>query len=166
MNFLILIMITIIANSTVSVHSPSFIYNGPIPLKYTCEGENINPEIDIAELPEETKSMALIVDDPDAPNGTFVHWVMWNIPPVKVIRENSSPGIEGKNGKMENKYQGPCPPSGVHHYHFHIYALDSELNLDPNTDKSKLVKAMNGHILGTGELIGTYTKQSNTVIEY
>lgn len=129
-----------------------------IPVKYTCSGENINPEISISGIPAETKSLALIMDDPDAPSGDFVHWVMWNILTDGKISENSAPGVQGVNDFGENKYGGPCPPSGTHHYHFKIYALDTKLELPTETDKQGLLKAMEGHVLASGELVGLYMK--------
>ncbi|MGZ4099056.1 MAG: YbhB/YbcL family Raf kinase inhibitor-like protein [Bacteroidia bacterium] len=147
-----------VSNTTLKVKSTAFEHNAPIPVKYTCEGENINPALLISDLPGETKSMALIMDDPDAPKGTFDHWIMWNIAPQDKIEENSAPGVQGKNGRGENKYTGPCPPSGNHHYHFKVYALDRELEIPAGTNKSGLLTAMAGHILGIGELIGVYRK--------
>lgn len=129
-----------------------------IPVKYTCSGENINPEISISGIPAETKSLALIMDDPDAPSGDFVHWVMWNILTDGKISENSAPGVQGVNDFGENKYGGPCPPSGTHHYHFKIYALDTKLELPAETDKQGLLKAMEGHVLASGELVGLFKK--------
>jgi Raf kinase inhibitor-like YbhB/YbcL family protein len=127
--------------------------------KYTCDGVNINPDISIDEIPENTKSLAIIVDDPDAPNGTFCHWLMWDISPKSSIKEDSSPGTQGRNSFGENKYNGPCPPSGRHHYHFKVYALDTKLgSLPPSTDKKGLEKAMKGHIMAWGELIGLYKR--------
>jgi Raf kinase inhibitor-like YbhB/YbcL family protein len=147
-----------ISNSSLEVTSGAFTAGGDIPMQYTCEGENINPEITIKNIPSETRSLAIIMDDPDATNGTFVHWVMWNIPVDGVIKANSSPGTEGKNGRGENKYTGPCPPSGKHHYHFKIYALSTKLDLDKNSGKEELLAAMKGHILTSGELVGLYQK--------
>lgn len=160
MNFLIIILMITphVSNKTLIIESPAFTDNGFIPAKYTCEGLNINPALTIRDIPDEAKSLALIMDDPDAPNGTFDHWVMWNIPPAEGIEENSAPGKQGKNGKKENKYTGPCPPSGIHHYHFKIYALNTKLNLKDNTDKNALKKAMEGHIIGVGKLVGKYQK--------
>jgi len=148
----------VVATKTLTVKSPAFANNDLIPVKYTCEGSNINPEINIRDIPQDAKSLALILDDPDAAKGTFDHWVMWNIPVKEKIEENSAPGAQGKNGKNENKYAGPCPPSGTHHYHFRIYALDTKLDLPLITDKKALLKAMEGHILSSGELIGIYKK--------
>ncbi len=133
-------------------------HNGNIPARYTCSGSNISPELTIGDISKDAKSLALIMDDPDAPGGTFVHWVMWNISPKESIGENTSPGDQGWNGKKENKYIGPCPPSGTHHYHFRVYALDTKLVLPAGTDKEALLKAIEGHTLATGELVGTYKK--------
>lgn len=141
------------------VTSPDFLNNEMIPAKYTCIGSDINPEIKITDIPQNTESLALIVDDPDAPNGTFDHWVMWNIPVVGKIERNTAPGVQGKNGKGENKYTGPCPPNGTHHYNFKVYALDVKLNLPPDSDKNALLKAMDKHILASGGLIGLFNKQ-------
>jgi Raf kinase inhibitor-like YbhB/YbcL family protein len=159
MNFLIPIKMSIIINTILSVTSPAFKHNGSIPAKYTCDGSNINPELIIGDLPADTKSLALIMEDPDAPGGTYVHWIMWNIPPVKKIEEKSSQGTQGKNERNENKYYGPCPPGGMHHYHFRVYALDAKLELPAETNKSALLKAMEEHIIGSGELTGTYGKK-------
>lgn len=140
------------------VKSPAFENNELIPSRYTCIGSDINPPITIADIPDGTKSLALIIDDPDAPNGTFDHWVMWNIPVTNLINEDSAPGIQGKNGKSENKYIGPCPPSGTHHYNFKVFALDIQLDLPASADKNTLLMAMDTHILASGGLIGLYRK--------
>jgi Raf kinase inhibitor-like YbhB/YbcL family protein len=145
--------------TTISIKSPAFGNMDFIPDKYTCAGDNINPPLNLANIPGNTKTLALIVDDPDAPHGTFDHWVMWNIPVKERIEENSVPGAEGKNGRGENKYMGPCPPAGTHHYHFTIYALDVKLDLSLDTDKKALLDAMKDHILATSELIGLYEKK-------
>lgn len=148
---------TTATKTALSIKSTAFKNNEFIPSKYTCEGADVNPDLEIEDLPSNTKSLALIVDDPDAPNGTFDHWVMWDIPPKSKIEEDSAPGIEGKNSKQENRYTGPCPPSGTHHYHFKIYALDTKLSfLPPSTNKKSLEKSMKQHIIASGELIGLY----------
>ncbi|MBL7933455.1 MAG: YbhB/YbcL family Raf kinase inhibitor-like protein [Bacteroidia bacterium] len=146
------------ANTTLKVKSPAFSSDGAIPDKYTCTGENINPELLIDNIPKDTKSLALIMDDRDAALGAFVHWVMWNIHPKGIILQNSSPGAQGINGKNENKYTGPCPPNGKHHYHFKVYALNTKLDLPLSTSKGDLLKAMEGHVLGSGGLVGIYKK--------
>lgn len=146
------------ATHTVIVTSASFHRNEYIPAKYTCQGENINPFINYSHCPEETKTVALIMDDPDAPGGTFTHWIMWNIDPDQAIDENSQPGVQGKNSKNEIGYTGPCPPSGSHHYHFKIFALDTEIHLPAGANRSELEDAMFGHILAWGEVVGLYQK--------
>jgi Raf kinase inhibitor-like YbhB/YbcL family protein len=147
-----------VLNKPLMVKSPAFENNELIPSRYTCIGSDINPAITIADIPDGTKSLALIVDDPDAPNGTFDHWVMWNIPVTDLINEDSAPGIQGRNGKRENKYIGPCPPSGTHHYNFKVFALDIKLDLPASADKNALLMAMDTHILASGGLIGLYRK--------
>jgi len=138
------------------ISSPSFKNNEKIPSKYTCQGENINPSLLFVEVPGQTKSLALIMDDPDAPNETFVHWVLFNIPIVEEIKENSFEGIEGVNSSSAMGYIGPCPPSGTHRYFFKLYALDIILNLKKSCKKQDLEKAMKKHILSKAELIGLY----------
>lgn len=140
------------------IGSTSFAPRESIPAKFTCEGENINPGITIENIPPGTKSLALIVDDPDAPGGVFDHWLLWNIRPMEMIIENSVPGVEGKNSFGKTKYMGPCPPSGTHRYFFKVYALDKILDIKAGSDKRTLEKAMDGHILAKGELTGTYKK--------
>lgn len=143
---------------TLSVSSQAFNYGAAIPQRYTCDGQNTNPPLDIEHIPQEAISLAIIVDDPDAPIGTWSHWVVWNIPITKHIRENHAHGEEGRNDFMENRYDGPCPHTGLHHYHFKVYALDTILDLTGNTRQRDLEKAMAGHILGFGELMGTYQR--------
>jgi len=152
--------------ATLVVESPEFGENGMIPDKFACEGENVNPTLNIRNIPKETKSLALIMDDPDAPHGTFDHWIVWNIAPTNTIAENTVPGVVGKNGNEENNYTGPCPPSGTHHYHFKVFALDTMLDLpEDETDKAALEKAMEGHIIGSGVLIGLFEKASTPTPE-
>jgi Raf kinase inhibitor-like YbhB/YbcL family protein len=142
-----------------TVKSPVFEANKPIPKKYTCKGESINPPLSIDGVPKEAKSLALLMDDPDAPMGTFDHWVVWNIPAsTKSIGEKTVPGTEGLNGMRKKGYTGPCPPSGTHRYFFKVYALDTELKLADKTTKREVEAAMQGHILAKGELIGLYSK--------
>jgi Raf kinase inhibitor-like YbhB/YbcL family protein len=159
MNIQLLIM-SVLATATLQVSSPSFPANGMIPSKYTCEGASTSPAISVKNIPDGTRSLALTVFDPDAPNGGMLHWIMWNIDPNAPIGENSAPGIQGKNGKGDNMYTGPCPPTGTHHYHFTVYALDTRLDLDKGSGKTELLEAMKGHILSSGELVGLYKKAS------
>jgi Raf kinase inhibitor-like YbhB/YbcL family protein len=146
-------------DSSLRVRSVAFSHGGHIPPKYTCEGENINPPLEIEGLPENTKTIALIVEDPDAPRGVYDHWLVWNIPPNEAIAENSVPGISGRNSFGNTGYGGPCPPSGSHRYYFKIYALDGELNIPAGADKKTLEQAMQDHILAEAELMGFYQKR-------
>ncbi|MGQ9781235.1 MAG: YbhB/YbcL family Raf kinase inhibitor-like protein [Nitrososphaeria archaeon] len=140
------------------VSSPTFENGKFIPSKYTCDGDDVNPPLEIKNIPKETKSLALIVDDPDAPKGTWEHWTVWNIPPTESIQENTVTGVEGLNDFGKHSYGGPCPPFGTHRYFFKVYALDTLLNLSPNSRKKELEKAMEGHVLSKGELIGLYRR--------
>jgi len=158
MNSLILFILMTLNSTTLQVSSSSFKENTMIPSKYTCEGENISPALAIKNIPKQAKTLALIADDPDAPNGGFVHWVAFNVDPAGTIKEHTEPGTKGKNGAGKNGYMGPCPPSGTHHYHFRVYALDSKLDLEEGATKAQLEKAMHGHILAQGELVGLYKK--------
>jgi Raf kinase inhibitor-like YbhB/YbcL family protein len=145
--------------ANLNVKSPAFENNKPIPSKYSCDGDEVNPPLIIEGIPQATKTLALIVDDPDAPMGTFDHWIVWNIPPEGKITENSVPGTQGLNSGGQQSYIGMCPPSGTHRYFFKVYALDTKLDLKPNqTHKKDLEKAMQGHILAKGELIGLYRR--------
>ena len=159
MNSLALFLLGAFTTATLQVSSPAFKENGMIPSKYTCEGDNINPTIYVKNIPQKAKSLALIMDDPDAPMaGGFTHWVAWNIDPAGMINEKSSQGVQGKNGGGKNGYTGPCPPGGTHHYHFKVYALNEMLTLKSGADKKQLEDAMKGHILATGEVVGLYKK--------
>ena len=141
------------------VSSAAFRDQQPIHSRYTCDGINISPPLLIENIAADAISLAIIVDDPDAPAGTWVHWIMWNIPVTHHIKEASVPGLEGKNDFKVRSYRGPCPPpGGVHHYFFKVYALDCLLHLPADTTKHQLEKAMGGHILAFGELIGLYSR--------
>ncbi len=142
-----------------SVKSQAFESGKPIPKKYTCDGQDISPPLTIEGIPKEAKTLALIMDDPDAPSGTFDHWVVWNIPASSSkIGENTVPGMEGVNGSRQTGYMGPCPPSGTHRYFFKVYALDTALSLGVGSKKRDVEKAMQGHILTSGELMAVYSR--------
>lgn len=136
--------------------SPDFINKGEIPSEYTCQGGDVNPELVLEDVPETAKSLALIVDDPDAPGKVWTHWVVFDIPVVSVIKADSVPGKQGTNDFGRNRYGGPCPPSGTHRYFFTIYALDKEVNLPEGISRQQLEEAMSGHILDKAELCGLY----------
>ena len=148
--------------STLTIASPAFKHNESIPAKYTCDGADVNPPLVIEGVPPGAKSLALIVDDPDAPRGTWVHWVVWNIDPkTKEIKEKSVPAgaKEGMNDFRKRNYGGPCPPSGTHRYFFKLYALDIAPDLGPDTTKAALESAMKGHVLTEAEIIGLYKRK-------
>jgi len=148
--------------STLTLSSPAFKQNAAIPPKYTCDGADINPSLTVGNVPAGAKSLALIVDDPDAPSGTWVHWVVWNIAvDTKEIREHELPAgaLEGMNDFRKRSYGGPCPPSGTHRYFFKLYALDTTLNLRAGATKADLEHAMRGHITAQTELIGRYQRK-------
>jgi Raf kinase inhibitor-like YbhB/YbcL family protein len=159
---LLLMLAHLAVNAQISVTSTAFTNNGMIPSKYSCEGDNTNPPLAISHLPANTKTLALICHDPDAPReGGFTHWVMWNINPNEPVTENFKGATQGANGTGKPGYIGMCPPSGTHHYHFMVYALDTKLNLDKSTDKAALETAMKGHILSQTDLVGLYKKVKN-----
>ena len=158
------------ANLTVTtpgmhITSSAFANNANMPAKYSCEGEGVNPPLSFSQIPEGTVSLALVLHDPDAPReGGFTHWVIFNMAPTTTeIKENSNPasGIQGANGTGESGYRAVCPPTGVHHYSFKLYALDAVMDLDSSATKEALESAMEGHILEQAELAGLYQKANN-----
>jgi len=148
------------------VVSPAFAAGGMIPRKHTCDGEDVSPEISWSGVPAGTRSFALICDDPDAPSGTWVHWVVFNLPaavsrlPEALPAEPALPsgGRQGKNDFRRIGYGGPCPPSGTHRYVFKVYALDRLLDLEPGATKAQVEAAMKGHVLAEGSLMGRYRR--------
>ena len=150
--------------SKLSVTSSAFKQEGDIPAKYTCQGQDISPALQWSAGPAGTQSYALIMDDPDAPGGTYVHWLAWNLTGTTLAENQpkgdslSGGGINGTNSWKKTGYGGPCPPSGTHRYYFKVYALDTKLNLKPSTTKQQLLDAMKDHIVGQGELMGKYAK--------
>ena len=150
----------------ITLKSPAFSQDSMIPDVYTCKGKDISPPLFWSNIPKGTKTISLICDDPDAPIGTWVHWVVYNIPgsakglaegiPCKEVLEDST--VQGKNDFRKTGYRGPCPPFGIHRYYFKIYALDTRLDLKPNATKKELLVAMEGHILAQGQLMGRYKK--------
>jgi len=151
---------------TITIESSAFGEGGMISQQYTCDGKNVSPPLKWSEPPEETGSFALISDDPDAPAGTWVHWVVYNIPAdVRELPENipstenlSDGTVQGITDFRSIGYGGPCPPSGTHRYYFKVYALDAMLDLSSGASKQQLLAAMEGHILAQGELMGRYAR--------
>lgn len=151
--------------------SSSAITDGePIPERHTCEGEDVSPLLELAATPAAARALAIIVDDPDAPGGTFVHWLIWNLPsnlaeiPEGVSQDEVAgdlgEAVQGENDFGEIGYRGPCPPpgDGDHRYRFTVYALDAELDLEPGADRDELDEAMEGHVLGTAQISGVFSR--------
>lgn len=141
------------------VTSRAFSAKGMIPAQYTCDGEDINPPLDLGPVPAEAKSLVLIVEDPDAPAGTWLHWLVWNIPVTHHLHEQEIPGEQGLNDFGRNTYGGPCPPSGTHRYFFKVYALDDLIDLPDGSTRREVEDAMRDHILAYGELVGLYKRR-------
>ena len=162
----LLLPVLVALGAAMEVRSQAFKPGGMIPAKYTCDGADISPPLTWPDPPAGTKSFALIMDDPDAPVGTWVHWVIWNIPATARGLEENVPKTaslpngarQGTNDFKRTGYGGPCPPSGTHRYFFKLYALGSTLSLSPETTKSVLEDTMRHHILAQSELIGKYTR--------
>jgi len=146
--------------------STAFISGGMIPEKYTCDAEDISPPLSWKSVPEDAKSLALICDDPDAPVGNWVHWVLFNLPPettelpehVSAAKQLSGGALQGINDFRKTGYGGPCPPGGTHRYYFKLYALDIILDLPAGSSKAKLERAMREHILAEAHLMGRYSR--------
>lgn len=148
-----------IETKELKISSPAFNNEGEIPSKYTCDGEGINPALHIENIPEGAKTLALIVEDPDAPNGVFDHWIVWNIDPVTTIEEHSNPGTSGDNSAGKSGYHPPCPPSGSHRYYFYVFALNAQIDLLAGAGKKELQAAMEGHIMAKGTFMGRYERK-------
>ena len=152
----------------ITITSPAFTQGSPIPAKYTCDGQDVSPPLKWSGMPAGTLGLVLICDDPDAPAGTWVHWILYNLPPMPTELTERVPAEEvltegtrqGLNDFKRVGYGGPCPPQGKpHRYSFKLYALDVELDLKPKASKAQVVAAMQGHILAEGELMGTYQRR-------
>lgn len=160
---------TSMASSTLTLTSSAFENGASIPSRFTCDGVQVSPPLSISGVPEDAKSLVLIMDDPDVPkalkpDGTFDHWVLFNIPPeTREIPEGGSVGIAGVNGAGKDAYMGPCPPAqyepSEHRYFFKLYALDSMLSLNASASKTDVLGAMEGHVVGEAELIGRYKRR-------
>jgi Raf kinase inhibitor-like YbhB/YbcL family protein len=150
----------------IKLTSTAFKEGESIPRAYTCDGVSVSPPLEWSGVPKTAKTIAIVADDPDAPGGTWVHWVLYNLPAANIgLVENlaatenlTAGGFQGKNDFGKVGFGGPCPPSGTHRYFFRIYALDSELPLKAGATKAELIKAMEGHTVGQGQLMGTYRR--------
>jgi hypothetical protein len=143
------------------ITSSAFRDGQAIPAKYTCDGQDTIPPLKFEAVPERAASLALIMDDPDAPKGTWDHWVVWNIPPKTTeVAEGKAPqGVVGKNSWGKTAWGGPCPPDRQHRYFFKLYALDTQLNLSGGAGKADVEKAMKGHVLADAQLMGVYDRK-------
>ncbi len=160
---------TSMPSSTLSIASPAFETSQPIPSRYTCDGEHVNPQLTISGVPDGAKSLVLIVEDPDVPkqlkpDGVFDHWVLFNVPPeTGTISENGSAGVSGVNGAGKNAYAAPCPPvqyePSEHRYFFKLYALDTILDLSAGSSKAEVERAMVGHVIAEAQLLGRYKRK-------
>jgi Raf kinase inhibitor-like YbhB/YbcL family protein len=151
----------IAGGAKMKITSSAFQQGGNIPSKFTCDGPNTSPALQISDVPSQAKGLVLIVDDPDAPSGLFTHWVVWNISPqTSTVAEGSTPkGVQGTNDFGKSGYGGPCPPSGTHRYYFKIFALDRELDLPAGAKRGQLDAAMKGRVVAQGELMGRYARK-------
>lgn len=145
--------------------SPVFRDGAAIPMQYSCKGQNVNPPLNIFNVPSGTQGLALIMHDPDAPSGDFLHWLIWDIPPkTESIAVNDVPvgAVQGRNGSGQNKYTGPCPPkgSGTHRYIFDFYALDTSINLPGGSTRDELESSMKGHIIDKSVLVGVFAAEA------
>lgn len=149
-----------VAIRSLHVESKAFRDQGVIPRKYTCDGLNVSPPLDISFLPQSAVCLAVLAEDPDAPISTWLHWMAWNIPVSHHLPENLQRGLQGFNDFNKRYYCGPCPISGTHRYVFRVYALDTLLDVHPGIKKNEFLKAISDHIVAYGELTGTYTRAS------
>jgi len=138
--------------------STAFEQGGSIPAKFTCDGADVSPPLEIAGVPDNTKSLVLIVDDPDAPAKTWLHWLVYDINPLSKIEQSAVPGKQGMNDFGKKDYGGPCPPSGRHRYFFRLYALDTKLEIQEGASRKEVEKAMEGNVLEKAELMGLYER--------
>jgi Raf kinase inhibitor-like YbhB/YbcL family protein len=151
---------------SLNITSGAFDHGAAIPRKYTCDGDNVSPPLAWSNVPGAAKELALILDDPDAPSGVFVHWVVYGLPAPAAGLDQKTPaterlptgGVQGRNGFGNPGYGGPCPPSGEHRYFFHLYALDTELGLAPGQSRQEVDAAMKGHVLEEAKLMARYKR--------
>ena len=153
-------------NMTFQLKSSAFSHGEPIPRVYSCDGENVSPPLTWTDPPAGSEALVLIMDDPDAPSGDFVHWVLYGLPaeagsmPQAVAaEENRQDGSrQGNNGRGQIGYTGPCPPGGTHRYFFHLYAVDNQINLAAGEAKQAVLQHIDGHVVATAELMGTFSR--------
>jgi Raf kinase inhibitor-like YbhB/YbcL family protein len=157
----ILIVLSIIFSQEpqLVIKSPDFEHEGEIPSKFTCDGKDINPTLEIEAIPKATKSIVVLMEDPDSRSASMNYWVRWNLKPTGVVEEGTAAGVRGTNSMGKTSYLGPCPNAGSHRYFFKVYALDQMLDVSENSDKWKVQEAMKNHVLASGEIMGWYRRK-------
>lgn len=141
------------------VTSPDFEHEGEIPSRFTCDGKDINPTLEIGQIPEGTKSIVVLMEDPDSRSATMNYWIRWNLKPTGIIEEGTTAGVRGRNSMGKTGYLGPCPAAGTHRYFFKVYALNEMLNISEESDKWAVQEAMKDHVLASGEIMGWYRRK-------
>jgi Raf kinase inhibitor-like YbhB/YbcL family protein len=162
LSVLMLALSLVTSSAAMKLSSPDFKEGENIPERFTCDGKDISPTLQIEGVPKEAEGLVVIVEDRDAPGGNFTHWLMWNVAPnLTEIVGNKPPSgaLEGINDFGKKKYSGPCPPPGIHHYYFKLYALDTTLNLPPKSKRKTVDSAMKGHIIVEATLMGRYARK-------
>lgn len=159
MNFVLLLILLFTQEARLNISSPDFEHEGEIPSKFTCDGADINPALEIDGIPSGTKSIAVMMEDPDSRSSAMNYWVLWNLKPTGVIEAGTTAGVKGTNSIGKTSYLGPCPNGGTHRYIFKVYALDEMLDLPEDSDKWAVQEAMKNHILASGEMMGWYRKK-------
>ena len=160
MNLIFIILSAIFSQEPqLIVKSPDFENEGELPSKFTCDGKDINPTLEVDGIPKNTKSMVVLMEDPDNRSASLNYWIRWNLKPTGIIEEGTSAGVWGTNSMGKSGYLGPCPVAGTHRYFFKVYALDDMLNISEGSDRWVVQEAMKGHILASGEIMGWYRKK-------
>jgi Raf kinase inhibitor-like YbhB/YbcL family protein len=160
MNIALMIIVLLFSQEPkLTVRSPEFENEGEIPSKFTCDGKDINPTLEISEMPEGTKSIVVFLEDPDSRSASMNFWTLWNLKPTGVIEEATTSGVRGSNSLGKSAYLGPCPAAGTHRYFFKVFALNEMLNLPEDADRWAVQEAMKEHVIASGELMGWYRKR-------
>lgn len=156
---LLIIFFLMVQEPRLNVTSPDFEHEGEIPSKFTCDGEDINPAFQIDGIPSRAKSIVVMMEDPDSRSSTMNYWLLWNVKPTGIIEAATTAGVKGTNSMGKTSYLGPCPNAGTHRYFFKVYALDTMLEIPEDSNKWTVQKAMEDHVLASGELMGWYRRK-------
>jgi Raf kinase inhibitor-like YbhB/YbcL family protein len=157
--FLLILSLIFSQDNTLKVTSPDFEHEGEIPSKFTCEGKDVNPTFEIANIPGGAKSIVIMMEDPDSRSASMNCWIVWNLKPTGVIEEGTTAGIRGRNSLGKTSYQGPCPNAGTHRYFFKVFALDDMLNIEEHSDRWAVQEEMKSHVIASGEIMGWYRRK-------